>query len=85
MNVLMGQEEVNPPVSTKVLLDANELIGAMRLVAEEYWLSFQLRWAEQLDQKKSALLQGMKGIEGGVGERRGCRSSERIEGGGGGC
>jgi hypothetical protein len=68
MNVLMGQEEVNPPVSTKVLLDANELIGAMRLVAEEYWLSFQIRWAEQLDQKKSALLQGMKGIEGGVGE-----------------
>jgi len=68
MNVLMGQEEVNPPVSASALLDSNELIGAMRLVAEEYWLNFHLRWTEPLDQKKSALLQRMKGIETAVGE-----------------
>jgi hypothetical protein len=68
MNVLMGQEEMNPPVSASLLLGSNELIEAMRLVAEEYWLNFHLRWTEPLDQKKSALVQRMKGIEGALGE-----------------
>ena len=76
MDVLMGQQEVNPPVSASVLLESNELIGAMRLVAEEYWLNFHLRWAEQLDQKKAALLGKMNGLEGSVSE--GDRS--RLEG-----
>jgi len=46
LDVLMGQEEVTPPVSASMLLDSNDFIGAMRLVAEEYWLNFHLRWAE---------------------------------------
>jgi hypothetical protein len=68
LHVMMGQEEVNPPVSASVLLQSNEFIGAMRLVAEEYWLNFQLRWAEQLDQKKSALLEETKNLDGAVAE-----------------
>jgi len=68
LDALMGQEEVNPPVSAYVLLDSNEFIGAMRLVAEEYWLNFHLRWSEQLDQKKSALLDRTKELESAIGE-----------------
>jgi hypothetical protein len=68
MNMLMGQQEVNPPVSASVLLDSNDFIGAMRLVAEEYWLNFHLRWAEQLDQKKPALLKRLEELGDTVGE-----------------
>jgi len=68
LDVLMGQEEVTPPVSASLLLESNDFIGAIRLVAEEYWLNFHLRWAEPLDQKKSALLKRMKDIEGSVSE-----------------
>jgi hypothetical protein len=68
LDVLMGQEEVTPPVSASMLLDSNDFIGAMRLVAEEYWLNFHLRWAEPLDQKKSALLRRMKDLDGAVSE-----------------
>lgn len=63
LDVLMGQEEVNQPVSTSALLESNDLAGAMRLVAEEYWLNFHLRWAETLDQKKAALLEKSKYLE----------------------
>ncbi len=75
LDVMMGQEAVAPPVSASVLLESNEFVGAMRLVAEEYWLNFHLRWAEVLDQKKSALLQRMKKLDKVVadGER------ERLE------
>jgi len=68
LDVLMGQEEVTPPVSASMLLNSNDFIGAMRLVAEEYWLNFHLRWAEPLDQKKSALLRRMKDLDGAVSE-----------------
>jgi hypothetical protein len=68
LNALMGQEEVNPPVSASVLLQSNEFTGAMRLVAEEYWLNFHLRWAEQVDQKKAALLDETKDLDYAVGE-----------------
>lgn len=80
MDVMMGQEEVNPPVSASVLLDSSEFIAAMRLVAEEYWLNFHLRWVEPLDQKKTALLQRMSGIEGaiGEGEQRRLRHLEEV-------
>jgi len=68
LDALMGQEEVNPPVSASVLLQSNELTGAMRLVAEEYWLNFHLRWADQVDQKKTALLEKTKDLDYAVGE-----------------
>jgi len=68
LDALMGQEEVNPPVSASVLLQSHEFTGVMRLVAEEYWLNFHLRWAEQVDQKKTQLLERMKGLDYAVGE-----------------
>ena len=68
LDILMGQEEVTPPVSAQVLLESNEFVGAMRLVAEEYWLNFHLRWAEVLDQKKSGLLERMRNLDQVVGE-----------------
>jgi len=95
LNALMGQEEVNPPVSASVLLQSNEFTGAMRLMAEEYWLNFQLRWAEQVDQKKAALLhetndldyavdeaelQRLRAVEKVVAEARPANSSATLEG-----
>jgi hypothetical protein len=68
LDALMGQEEVHPPVSASVLLQSHEFTAVMRLVAEEYWLNFHLRWAEQVDQKKAALLEKMKDLDYGVGE-----------------
>jgi len=68
LNALMGQEEVSPPVSAAVLMGSNEFIGAMRLVAEEYWLNFHLRWADQVDQKKSMLLDELEDLRDAVGE-----------------
>jgi hypothetical protein len=68
LDALMGQEEVNPPVSASVLLQSHEFTGVMRLVAEEYWLNFHLRWAEQVDQKKAALLEKMKDLDYAVGD-----------------
>ncbi len=68
LDVMMGQEEVHLPVSASALLESNEYVGAMRLVAEEYWLNFYLRWAEQLDQKKSLLLENTRALEPAVGE-----------------
>jgi hypothetical protein len=91
----MGQQEVNPPVSVSVLLDSNELVPAMRLVAEEYWLNFYLRWAEPLDQKKTALLtrtkylrqiategelRRLEAIEGVVSAATPANSSETLNG-----
>ncbi len=73
LDVLMGQEEVNPPVSASVLLASNEFVGAMRLVAEEYWLNFHLRWAEQFDQKKASLLERMRGLDHAGSEGEGPR------------
>ena len=67
LDALIGQEEVNPPVSALVLLESNEIVAAMRLVAEEYWLNFHLRWAEQLDQKKSAFLERAQELESAIG------------------
>jgi hypothetical protein len=57
MEVLMGQDEVGAPVNATVLLESNEFTQSMRLVAEEYWLNFHLRWAETVDQRKAALLE----------------------------
>ena len=68
LDALMGQDEVNPPVSAAVLLQSHEFTGVMRLVAEEYWLNFYLRWAEHVDQKKAALLGRMKNLDYAVGE-----------------
>ncbi|MGH9918318.1 MAG: hypothetical protein ACRD6W_05550, partial [Nitrososphaerales archaeon] len=68
LNALMGQDEVNLPVSASVLLQSSEFTGAMKLVAEEYWLNFQMRWAEQVDQKKTALLDETKELDYAVGE-----------------
>ncbi|MDG6915812.1 MAG: hypothetical protein JRM90_07585, partial [Nitrososphaerota archaeon] len=62
LEVLMGQEEVGAPVSATALLDTDEFTRSMRLVAEEYWLNFHLRWSEPVDQKKSALLDVVKGV-----------------------
>jgi hypothetical protein len=80
LDLLMGQDEVNPPVSASVLLESNEFVGAMRLVAEEYWLNFQLRWTEPLDQRKSALSARMKDLEYAVSEadRPRLESVERV-------
>ena len=68
IDILMGQEEVAQPVSAMALLDSNDFVDAMKLVAEEYWLNFHLRWAEQIEQKKAALLTGTKELEQAVGE-----------------
>ncbi|MDG7022881.1 MAG: hypothetical protein JRN07_05730, partial [Nitrososphaerota archaeon] len=62
LEVLMGQEEVGAPVNATALLDTDEFTRSMRLVAEEYWLNFHLRWSEPVDQKKSALLDVVKGV-----------------------
>jgi len=68
LDSVMHQQEVNPPVSASVLLSSNEFVGAMRLVAEEYWLQFHLRWTEPLEQKKAALLGRLKALDETIGE-----------------
>ena len=68
LDVLMKQQEFIPPVSAASLLSSNEFVGAMRLVAEEYWLNFHLRWSEPFDQKKSTLLGRLTNLEAGIGE-----------------
>jgi hypothetical protein len=80
MDVLMGQEEVSPPVSASALLESNEFVGTMRLVAEEYWLNFHLRWSEPLEQKKAALLGAMGELRESVGpqEREGLDAIESV-------
>lgn len=80
LDALMGQEEVNPPVSASVLLQSHEFTGVMRLVAEEYWLNFHLRWADQVDQKKVHLREKMKGLDYVIGEAelQRLRTVERV-------
>ena len=68
LEVLMGQEEVAAPVSASVLLESKEFTQSMRLVAEEYWLNFHLRWADPVDQKKSILLEKMRNLYPAIGE-----------------
>ena len=82
LNMLMGQEEVNPPVSALVLMESNEIISAIRLVAEEYWLDFHLRWAEVLDQRKAALISKTRELDKAVseGERLRLHAVEKIIG-----
>jgi len=56
-NRLMDQHGMTIPVSPDTLLDSHEYVTAMRLVAEEYWLNFHLRYVEELEAKKSLLLE----------------------------
>ncbi|MDA4118396.1 MAG: hypothetical protein OK455_08645 [Thaumarchaeota archaeon] len=64
LDTLMAQQEVNKPVTPAALLESNEYVGAMRLVSEEYWLNFHLKWVDQLDVKKSKLLARTKVLDG---------------------
>lgn len=63
ISLLMGQTNVSVPVSPDALLDSHEYVTAMRLVSEEYWLGFHLRWAEELDAKKRELVEALGMLE----------------------
>jgi hypothetical protein len=63
INSLMGQSDFSAPVSPDALLDSHQYVTAMRLVSEEYWLSFQLRWAEELEAKKKDLVEVLGRME----------------------
>jgi len=56
-NQLVDQHGVTIPVSPDTLLGSHEYVTAMRLVAEEYWLNFHLRYSEELETKKNSLLE----------------------------
>jgi hypothetical protein len=52
---MMNLQEVSVPVGPSALLDQGDFVTAMRLVSEEYWLGFHLRYAEELTTKTRAL------------------------------
>ena len=61
-NRLMDLHGMSIPVSPDTLLASHEYVTAMRLVAEEYWLNFHLRYADELESKKGALLEQLRRI-----------------------
>ena len=56
-NELMDLHESSITLGPMALLDSHEYVTAMRLVSEEYWLGFHLRYSEELEAKKGALLE----------------------------
>jgi len=59
-NRLMALRGMATPVSPDTLLASHEYVTAMRLVAEEYWLNFHLRYSEELESKKNSLLEQLR-------------------------
>jgi hypothetical protein len=59
-NRLMDLRGMGTPVSPDTLLASHEYVTAMRLVAEEYWLNFHLRYSDELELKKNALLEQLR-------------------------
>jgi hypothetical protein len=59
-NRLMDLRGMGIPVSPDTLLASHEYVTAMRLVAEEYWLNFHLRYSEELESKKNSLLEQLR-------------------------
>jgi len=62
LNRLMDQHGIIIPVSPETLLGSHEYVTAMRLVAEEYWLNFHLRYAEDLESKKNSVLEQLNRV-----------------------
>lgn len=61
---MMNLQEVGVPVGPSALLDSDDFVTAMRLVAEEYWLDFHLRYAEELRNKTRVLAELLLGLRG---------------------
>jgi len=60
---LANLEQVHPPVSPATLLDSNDIIMAMKLICDEYWLNFHTRRQEEMQAKANKVLSLMKELE----------------------
>jgi len=78
-NRLMDQRGITIPVSPDTLLSAHEYVTAMRLVAEEYWLNFHLRYSEELENKKNSLLEQLHKVTSILTSRQARQLAEAME------
>jgi hypothetical protein len=77
---MMDLQQVSVPVGPSALLDSDDFVTAMRLVSEEYWLDFHLRYREELTAKAGALAEALAGLGGLLqGEEARALSSIRAE------
>ncbi len=53
-----------PPVNPGSLFDSHDYSGAMRLVVEEYWISFHLTYQQELQSRLASLRVAMEGLRG---------------------
>lgn len=60
---LTDMHETSIPMGPLALLNSHEYVTAMRLVSEEYWLGFHLRYSEELESKKGVLAVQLERLE----------------------
>ena len=54
-NILSDREAIAPPVNPAHLFDSYDYVTGMKLLAEEYWLSFHVSYGQELDSKVTSL------------------------------
>jgi hypothetical protein len=64
---LMGQEEIPPGVNPASLLNSHDYTTAMRLVAGEYWLDFQVKRGDEFAKEIASLKEKLEELEGSLG------------------
>jgi hypothetical protein len=54
-NILMDRGAITPPVNPIYLFDSYDYLTGMKLLAEEYWLSFHISYNQELESKVKTL------------------------------
>jgi hypothetical protein len=77
LNQLLELREMTIPLSPVHLLESHDYVTAMRLVAEDYWLSFHLKYAEELKEKEASLAEELTKLKG-ILDSKGSAKAEEI-------
>ena len=62
-NILRDHEVTPPPVNPAYLFDSYDYVTGMKLLAEEYWLSFHVSASQELESAMKSLSKGLAQLE----------------------
>jgi hypothetical protein len=78
-NKLMNKELIVPPIDPVHLLEVHDYPASMKLVVEDYWVSFNFTYAAELSKKAGALLRQLQSASGLVDESTKARMGRALE------
>ena len=78
LNRLLELKGVTIPVSPDPLLESHDYVTAMRLVSEDYWLNFHLRYTEELQEKLAPFIEQMSRLSASLETRDSAQVGEIL-------